>query len=145
MSVDGCWIVCRTCRFPIRLPRTLLRARRGASIPSLVLACPICAHVHKYGISHLERINFQVPDPFLNHRAVLYSVNFPCATSACPTQAEIFVTAAEDVSVASLLTFWKNWAIHVRCRTRHLVKPVDPTNWVIARYRVGARSQSMNR
>lgn len=137
MAVDGCWIVCRTCRFPIRLPRTLLSARPGTPIASFVLACPICGHVHKYGVSRLERVSFQIPDPFLHHRAVLYCVNVPCAASACPTQAEIFATAAEDVSVASLLTLWTSWTIHVRCRKLHLLKPAEPANWVISQYRAG--------
>src|SRR5579872_4826887 len=133
MSGDGCWIVCRTCRFPIRLPRTLLRASPGTSVSRLVLACPICGHVYEYRASHLERVNFKIPDPFLTRRALLYYIAFPCAAPVCPTRAEIFAIGAEDVSVASLLTLWQHWTIHVRCRDGHLLRPARIANWAVSR------------
>jgi len=121
------------CRFPIRLPRTLLRASPTLSVSRLILACPICGHVYEYRVSHVEKVKFQVPDPFLTRRAVLYDIAFPCAAPVCPTRAEIFAIAAEDVSVASLLTLWQHWTIHVRCREGHLLRPARIANWAVSR------------
>lgn len=133
MSVDGCWIVCRTCRFPVRLPRELLITVSLAFQPYLVLGCPLCGHVYKYRTSNFERVRFRAPDPFLSGHAVLYSVNFPCAVSACNTREEVLTVGAEDVSVASLLNFWKHWTMHVRCPERHLLKSPPLVYWEIFR------------
>ena len=55
------------------------------------------------------------------------------AAPVCPTQAEIFAIGAENVNVASLLTLWQHWTIHVRCRKRHLLRLVGIVNWVVSR------------
>lgn len=136
MSTYGYWIICRTCRFPIRMPRTPGRhspSRSKGPPPHLVLACPVCGHVHKYTTSHFERVAFHIPDPFRNHRAILYSIAFPCAISACPNWATIFAIGAEDVSVALLLTLWRHWSIHVRCPQHHFLKPAAVVYWTISR------------
>ena len=133
MSVDGCWIMCRTCRFPVRLPQGLLRMANLDSPSYLVLACPLCGHVYRYQSSNFERVRFRTPDPFLNGQATLYSVNFRCAISACSKQAEVLAVGAEDVNVASLLNFWKHWTMHVRCRGRHLLKPPALAYWEVFR------------
>lgn len=40
---------------------------QGLALPfhHLYFACPLCAHVHKYGVSRLDRISFQIPIPSL--------------------------------------------------------------------------------
>jgi|SRR6185437_10482877 hypothetical protein len=133
MSVDGCWIVCRMCRFPVRLPRRLLSIATLSSRARLLLACPVCGHVYKYGISNFEQVRFRTSDPFLNHRAVLYSVNFSCGTSACGKQAEIMAVGAEDISIAFLLNVWSHWTLHVGCRGGHQLKCPAVVYWEISR------------
>lgn len=133
MTYRGLWIVCRTCLFPIRLPR-LLGAPPGHNGPNptleTLLACPVCAHVRKYRRANVKIIAFRIPDPFRQKRAVLYTVEVPCAIQGCDGTARIYAVAAASVTVALLLEVWKHWVIHARC-PGHSFRPLPRRTWVV--------------
>lgn len=131
----GCWMVCLTCKFPIRLPepkeRSSIVARRR--IRRILLACPVCANVHSYASNSLDAIQFRTADPFRNDSAILYRVLFRCAVGACRRQVAIHAVGATRVSVARLFGVWKFWNLHLRCKTGHLLHAPAQGTWVVSR------------
>lgn len=118
MTYRGSWIICRHCRFPIRLPyllKTSLCLENVRSIP-ILLACPVCAFVEPYRRSAIEAVAFRIPDPFRQKKAALYAVEVPCRVLHCEGTATIYAVGASSISVTSLLELWKHWVIRVACR-----------------------------
>jgi hypothetical protein len=133
MIYRGFWIVCRTCLFPIRLPYlpgTSFRRNGPSASRTILLACPVCAHVRQYRGTEVKIIAFRIPDPFRQKRAVLYTVEVPCGIPRCDGTARIYAVAATTVSVAWLLELWKHWVIHARCQG-HSFKPLPRRTWVV--------------
>jgi len=130
MTYRGFWIICRTCLFPIRLPDNL--SRRTGLNPSrtILLACPVCAHVRQYRGAEVKIVAFRIPDPFRQKRAVLYTVDVPCGIPRCEGTARIFAVAATSVSVASLLELWKHWVIQATCQG-HSFRPLPRRTWAV--------------
>jgi hypothetical protein len=129
----GFLVTCRTCLFPIRLPHPLRASfghERATRSRTILLACPVCAHVRRYRGAELRIIAFRTPDPFRQKRAVLYAVDVPCGIPHCDGRAKICAVAATAVSVASLLELWKHWVIHARCQG-HSFKPLPRRTWVV--------------
>jgi len=116
MTYRGFWIVCRNCLFPVRLPSLLKTSLSLSRSNSLLLGCPVCAHVEQYSGAELRAIAFRIPDPFLQEKATLYAVEVPCGVLQCNGKARIYAVAATTLSVISLLEVWKHWAIRVPCR-----------------------------
>lgn len=134
-NYQGFWIICRTCEFPIRLPdanKMFVNGRRGA-VRKILLACPVCTHVHLYETVNIERIQFRTPDPFGRSTATLYLVKFHCAARSCPSEAAICAVAAASISVAQLLGIWKFWKLHPRCETGHRLRAPSVSSWIVLR------------
>jgi hypothetical protein len=43
----------------------------------------------------------------------------------------IYATAAADVSVATLVEFWKRWKVNLRCAAGHVFRMPKPAAWWI--------------
>jgi hypothetical protein len=133
MTYRGGWIVCSTCLFPIRLPH-LSRRPFPRNWPqsglTILLACPVCAHVRRYRGTEVETIVFRIPDPFRQKKAVLYAVEVQCGIPRCHGAAKIYAVAPTTVSIVSLLELWKHWVIHKRCEG-HSFKPLPRRAWAI--------------
>ena len=130
MTYRGCWIVCRNCFFPIRLPsflKTPLCFENTRSIP-ILLACPVCARVEQHRRTDFEAIPFQIPDPFRLEKAALYVVEIHCGVQHCDGTARIYAVAATTLSVTSLLELWKHWKIQAPCRS-HSFKACKSWTW----------------
>lgn len=137
MTYRGYWIVCHCCLFPIRLPHQLkasLCPEKSCSI-SILLACPVCAHVEHYDGTELKSIAFRVPDPFREEKAALYVVEVPCRIPRCKGTAKICAVAATSVSLTVLLELWKHWVIRARCRD-HFLKPRQRWTWGVSAVRL---------
>lgn len=136
MIYRGCWVVCSTCMFPIRLPylpkTTFVHKWRDPS-RTILLACPVCVHVGQYRKAEFETVGFRVPDPFRRKRASLYMVEVPCAIPHCDKTARIYAVAAATVSVASLLELWRHWVIRVSSCRGHSFKPFPRRTWLVCR------------
>lgn len=136
MIYRGCWVVCSTCKFPIRLPHlprtTFLRKWRDPN-RIILLACPVCVHVGQYRKAEFETVGFRVPDPFRRKRASLYAIEVPCAIPHCDKTARIYAVAATTVSVTSLLELWKHWVIHASFCSGHSFKPFSRRTWSVCR------------
>jgi hypothetical protein len=133
MIYRGFWIVCRTCLFPIRLPYVSGNPSRRSGLNAsrtLLLACPVCAHVRQYRRAEVKVVAFRMPDPFRQKRAVLYTVEVPCGIPRCDGTARVYAVAATTVSVALLLELWKHWVIHTRCQG-HSFKPLPRREWAV--------------
>lgn len=131
MTYRGFWIVCRNCLFPIRLPmflKTSLWLENSRSVP-LLLACPVCAHVERYGVTELKATAFQIPDPFRQKKVELYLVEVPCGVLHCKETARICAVAATTMSVCSLLELWKHWVIHSPCCGHSFKARRRPSTW----------------
>ena len=130
MTYRGCWIVCRNCWFPIRLPPRLKASLRLENLGSItiLLACPACAYVEQYKKTEFKAVAFRIPDPFREARAALYLVEVPCGIPRCNRAARIYAVAARTLSVSSLLELWKHWVIHTRCRD-HSFRPRRSWTW----------------
>jgi hypothetical protein len=130
----GFWIICRSCKFPIRLPNGQdVFPGRADAVRQIMLACPVCAHVHPYRSVNLERTHFRTLDPFIRSTAILYLVKFHCAFRSCSSEAAVRAVAASSISVAQLLGVWKFWRLHARCETGHTLRAPDASDWVISR------------
>ena len=116
MTDRGLWIVCRTCLFPIRLPVVVKSSLAPSRSNRLLLACPVCAHVGRYGGADLKAIAFRIPDPFCQEKANLYAVEVPCGIPHCEGKTRIYAVAASTLSLTMLLDLWKHWVIHSPCR-----------------------------
>jgi hypothetical protein len=130
MTYRGCWVVCRSCLFPIRLPALLKMSPSAEAshwIPML-LACPACAHVEQYRGSELKAVAFRIPDPFGQKKAALYEVEVPCGVRQCEGKARIYAVAAARLSITVLLEVWKHWVIHARCHG-HVLRPSRCWTW----------------
>ncbi len=130
----GFWIICRSCKFPIRLPdqKRILVAQHPAGHQDL-LACPVCANVHVYLAETLERTQFRTPDPFRRSAAIVYLVKFHCAVRSCRSEAAVRAVAATSISVAQLLGIWKFWKLHARCEAGHTLRVPNVSDWVVLR------------
>src|SRR3954454_12486070 len=133
MMYRGCWILCRSCLFPVRLPREFpgifvhdFKEKKARA----VLACPACGHVRRYRRADLKTVSFRIPDPFRLKKAVLYAVDLGCANRQCQDTVRIYAVAATTVSVASLSELWKHWVIHMRCQG-HPFRPLSRRTWGI--------------
>lgn len=136
-SYRGYWIVCRNCKFPIRLPDTHA-AFSGATrrpVRQILLACPVCANVHSYRAKSLETVQFCTPDPFRKGSATIYLAIFCCPVGSCRSKATVRAVAASTVSVARLLEVWKFWKMHVRCKTGHVLHVPNILTWVVIEQR----------
>ena len=134
MAYRGSWIICRSCLFPIRLPylmRIAFQCEGQAPNRSILLACPVCAHVRQYRGAELEMVGFRIPDPFRQKRVVLYRVEVACAMPRCAATARIYAVGATTISVAALLQLWKHWVIHLRCQG-HAFKPLHRRTWAVS-------------
>ena len=130
----GFWIICRTCKFPIRLPdRLKMFTGPGDAVRHILLACPACVHVHPYRARSLERTHFRTSDPFRQSAATLYLVRFHCAVRACPSEAAVRAVAANTTSLAQLMGIWKFWKLHARCESGHTLRAPNVSDWVVLR------------
>jgi hypothetical protein len=130
MTYRGCWIVCRNCSFPIRLPypwKTSFWPVKTGSI-LILLACPVCAYVEQYRGADFKAVAFRIPDPFRQEKAALYAVEVACRVPRCSGAARIYAVAARTISVTSLLELWKHWVIHAPCRD-HVLRPLRSWTW----------------
>ena len=136
MIYRGCWVVCRTCMFPIRLPylpkKKLLRKWLDPS-RTILLVCPVCVHVGEYQKREFQIIGFRIPDPFSRRRASLYAIEVPCAIRHCGKTARIYAAAAATVSVTSLLELWKHWVLRAPPCRGHTFKPFPRRTWSVSR------------
>jgi hypothetical protein len=133
MMHRGFWIICRICLFPIRLPgRAPFLRHESRRNPPVLLACPACAHVEQYQGVEFQVIQFRIPDPFRENRAVLYRVEVSCAMPNCESIAKIYAVAAESISVAALLQLWKYWVLQRRCQS-HYFKLRPYRTWTVSR------------
>ena len=136
MIYRGCWVVCRTCMFPIRLPylpkKKLLRKWLDPS-RTILLVCPVCVHVGEYQKREFQIIGFRIPDPFSRRRASLYAIEVPCAIPLCGKTARIYAVAAATVSVTSLLELWKHFVLRASPCRGHIFKPFPRRTWAVSR------------
>jgi hypothetical protein len=130
MTHRGCWIVCRSCLFPVRLPYTVKPSFRLQDTPSLpiLLACPVCANVWQYDGIELKAIAFRIPDPFRQKKATLYVVEVPCRIPRCGRMIMVYTVASTGISITSLLDVWKHWVIRADCRS-HAFKARQLFTW----------------
>jgi hypothetical protein len=133
MIYRGFWIVCRSCLFPIRLPYVSGDPSRRGGIQvrgTMLLACPVCAHVRQYRRVDVKAVVFRMPYPFRQKKALLYAVEVPCGIPRCDRRAKIYAVGATTVSVALLMELWKHWVIHARCQG-HSFKPLPRRAWSV--------------
>jgi len=134
MIYRGCWIICSTCLFPIRLPylpKTKFLHKWQHPTHAILLACPVCLHVGQYRKREFEMVAFRVPDPFHRKRASLYVIEVPCAIPHCDKTVKIYAVAAATVSVASLLKLWSHWVIRASSCRGHSLKPFPRRTWSV--------------
>jgi hypothetical protein len=132
MIYRGFWIICRVCLFPIRLPDAAPFLRPDyRRTPPILFACPACAHLRQYQGIDFRIVQFRIPDPFREKRAVLYKVEVPCGIPRCESIAGIYAVGAASISVAALLKLWKYWLIHGRCQG-HRFKPLPYRTWTVS-------------